>query len=71
MDFALLNVNDKSFSKSTPNLAARRASDVGPAAAAIAADGREKELKQFLLCTLPNPMNDIHNYNFDNKKVIY
>ena len=42
MDFALLNVNDKSLSKSTPNLAARRASDVGQAAAAIAVETQEK-----------------------------
>ena len=42
MDFALLNVNDKSLSKSTPNLAARRASDVGQAAAAIAVENQEK-----------------------------
>ena len=42
MDFALLNVNDKSLSKSTPNLNARRASDVGQAAAAVAAESQEK-----------------------------
>ena len=44
MDFALLNVNDKNLSKSTPNLAARRASDVGQGAVLVT-DGQEKELK--------------------------
>ena len=49
MDFALLNVNDKSLSKSTPNLAARRASDVGQSAA-IALDGQEKGLCADNIC---------------------
>ena len=47
MDFALLNVNDKNLSKSTPNLAARRASDVGQGAVLVT-DGQEKELKVFV-----------------------